>query len=147
MLNRVCIMGRLVEDVNLRTVGGENEISVGSFRLAVDRDYKDREGKRPADFFNVTVWRGLAEFTARNLHKGDLVGVDGRLELQQWTDKEGNKRQGVIIKAEDVYFGSKKKFQPEDAEPWANGDPNELLPPPEGWGEPEIPPDNDNLPF
>lgn len=144
MLNRVCIMGRLTKNVELKSVGTAGDVAVGSFSIAVDRDYKDsKTQERPTDFFDVTVWRGLAEFTFRNFHKGDMAILDGRLELQRWTDGDGIKRQRVLIKADDVYFGG-KKFRADGEEQGENGDPNEPLP--EEGEEIEMPPD-DNLPF
>lgn len=108
MLNRVTIMGRLTADPEYRTTAAET--AVASIRLAVDRDYKNKEtGERPTDFFNVTAWRGLADWLARYTHKGSQIVVDGRLELQGWTDQDGKKCIKVVIVAEKIYFADAKK--------------------------------------
>ena len=101
-------MGRLVADPELRKVN--NDTSVVSFRIAVDRDFVNKEtNKREADFFNVTAWRGLADFVAQYFAKGDMIAVTGRLQSRTYQDKDGNNRNTVEILAEHCYFGSAKK--------------------------------------
>lgn len=106
-LNNVSLMGRLVADPELRTVG--EDIQVVSFRIAVDRDRKNKDGEREADFFNVTAWRGAADFVSSYFMKGDMIVVCGRLQSRTYTDKDGNNRSVVEVLAENVYFGSAKK--------------------------------------
>ena len=103
MLNQIFLMGRAGKDPEVRQT--QSGVSVCSFSLAVDRDIKDkRTGERKTDWINVTAWRGTAELVSRYLHKGDSIVVVGRLEIQEWTDRQGNKRTTPNVSAENVYF-------------------------------------------
>lgn len=103
MLNQTFIMGRLARDPEVRHT--QSGVTVCSLTLAVDRDIKDKQtGERKTDLIPVTAWRGTAELISRYLHKGDSIVVVGRLEIQEWTDKQGNKRTTPNVSAENVYF-------------------------------------------
>ena len=103
MLNQIFIMGRLARDPEVRHT--QSGVTVCSFTLAVDRDIKDKQtGERKTDWIPVTAWRGTADLISRYLHKGDSIVVVGRLEIQEWTDKQGNKRTTPNVSAENVYF-------------------------------------------
>ncbi len=116
MLNHVTIMGRLCADPELRTT--QNGVSVGSFRIAVERDYATKDSDRETDFFDVTAWRGTAEFVSKYFTKGRMIALDGRLQTQNWTDRDGNKRVSTGIVAESVYFAdSKRNEQSTGSEP------------------------------
>ena len=107
-LNHIDLMGRLVADPELRTVG--EDVHVASFRIAVDRDRKNKEtGEREADFINVTAWRGTADFICQRFAKGDMIVVSGRLQTRAYEDKDGNKRTATDVVAENIYFGSAKR--------------------------------------
>ena len=89
MINRAILTGRLTRDVDLRyTPSG---IAVGNFRLAVDRNFKNRNGQREADFINCVIWRKGAENFANFTHKGSLVGIDGRLQSRSYDNKQGQR--------------------------------------------------------
>lgn len=106
-LNHIDLMGRLVTDPELKTVGAD--VHVASLRMAVDRDRKNKEtGDRESDFFNVTAWRGTADFAAQYFQKGDPIVVSGRLQSRSYEDKDGNKRTAYDIVAENIYFGGPK---------------------------------------
>ena len=107
MLNKILIMGRLTRDPELRKT--QSGIAVASFSLAVDRDYKAQDGSRQTDFIEVQAWRHTADFVSRYFTKGRMTVVEGRLQMQDWTDKEGNKRRSAVVVAEQVYFGDSKK--------------------------------------
>ena len=108
MLNRIVLMGRLVRDPELRRTG--SGIPVGSFTIAVDRDFADKQsGEKETDFIDVVVWRSTAEFVSKYFSKGRMAVVDGRLQMRKWTDKEGNKRVSAEVVADHVYFGDSKK--------------------------------------
>lgn len=108
MLNRIIIMGRLARDPELRRT--QAGVPVASFRLAVDRDFKDKStGERTTDWIDVVAWRQTGEFVSRYFTKGRLVVVDGRLQMREWTDKDGNKRTSAEVLAENVYFGDSKR--------------------------------------
>lgn len=107
-LNHIDLMGRLVADPELRKVG--DDVSVVSFRLAVDRDRKNKDtGEREADFINVSAWRSTADFIAQYFAKGDMMVVSGRLQSRMYEDKDGNKRSAYDVVADTVYFGASKK--------------------------------------
>ncbi len=111
MLNRITMTGRLTRDPELRTT--QSNISVTSFSIANQRNYKNGNGERDTDFFDVVAWRATAEFVTKYFVKGSLVTVDGRLESRKFTDKEGNKRTVVEIIADNVFFGDSKNEQRE----------------------------------
>lgn len=102
-LNKCIIQGRFTKDVELRYT--KSNTPVATFTLAVDRRGKD-EG---TDFINCVAWNKSAEFVAKYFTKGSEAVVDGRLQMREWTDKDGNKRVSAEVVADNVYFcGSKK---------------------------------------
>ena len=108
MLNRVILMGRFVADPELRSTA--SNLSVCSFRIAVDRDYKKGDQKE-TDFIDIVAWRSTAEFVANYFKKGRVIAVDGRLQIRQWTDNDGNKRFVTEVIADNVYFGDSRPNQ------------------------------------
>ena len=108
MLNKIFIMGRLTRDPELRHT--QTGTAVASFTLAVDRDFKDKStGERGTDFINVVAWRQTGEFVSRYFTKGRMAVVEGRLQMRDWTDKDGNKRTAAEVVADNVYFGDSKR--------------------------------------
>ena len=108
MLNHIVIMGRLVRDPELRRTG--SGVAVASFRVAVDRDFAPKDGgERKADFIDCVAWRQTGEFVSKYFAKGRMAVVSGRLQIRNWTDKEGNKRRTAEIVADNVYFGDSKR--------------------------------------
>ena len=108
MLNRIIIMGRLTRDPELRHT--QSGVAVASFTVAVDRDFRDKTtGEKSTDFIDVVAWRQTGEFVSKYFAKGRMAVVEGRLQLRDWTDKEGNKRRNAEIVAENVYFGESKR--------------------------------------
>ena len=108
MLNRIIIMGRLARDPELRRT--QTGTPVASFRLAVDRDFKDKTtGEKGTDWIDVVAWRSTAEFVSRYFTKGRMAVVEGRLQMRDWTDKDGNKRTSAEVVADNVYFGDSKR--------------------------------------
>ena len=108
MLNKIIVMGRLTRDPELRQT--QNGTPVASFSLAVDRDFKDKQtGEKATDFIDIVAWRQTGEFVSRYFTKGRMAVVEGRLQLRDWTDKEGNKRRSAEVLADHVYFGDSKK--------------------------------------
>ena len=108
MLNKIFLQGRLVADPEMRHT--PNGVAVASFRLAVDRDFKDREtGEKKADFINVVAWRATAEFVSRYFTKGRMAVVEGRLQMRDYTDRDGNRRTAAEVVADNVYFGDSKR--------------------------------------
>ena len=108
MLNRIIIMGRLTRDPELRHT--QSGTAVASFTLAVDRDFKNKQsGEKETDFIDVVAWRQTGEFVSRYFTKGRMAVVEGRLQIRDWTDKEGNKRRSAEVVADQVYFGDSKR--------------------------------------
>ena len=108
MLNHITLMGRLVRDPEQRRTG--TGIAVASFRIAVDRDYAPKDGgERKADFIDCVAWRQTGEFISKYFAKGRMIIVDGRLEMRDWTDKEGNKRTSAEVIVDNAYFGDSKR--------------------------------------
>ena len=108
MLNHITIMGRMTKDPELRRTG--SGVAVASFTLAVDRDYNPKDGaEKETDFIDCNAWRGTAEFVSKYFNKGSMAIVSGRLQIRNWTDKDGNKRRSAEVVADSVYFGDSKK--------------------------------------
>ena len=108
MLNHIVLMGRLTRDPELRRTG--TGLAVASFSLAVDRDFGNREsGERETDFIDIVAWRHTAEFVSKYFAKGRMAVVSGRLQIRNWTDKDGNKRRSAEVVAENVYFGESRR--------------------------------------
>ena len=108
MLNHITLMGRLTRDPELRYT--QSKIPVASFTLAVDCDYGSRDGgERQTDFIDIVAWRQTAEFVSRYFTKGRMAVVEGRLQIRDWTDKEGGKRRTAEVVADNVYFGDSKR--------------------------------------
>lgn len=107
MLNHIVIMGRLGRDPELRRT--QSGVAVATFNVAVDRDFKDKAtGQRATDWITCVAWRSTAEFVERYFAKGSQVLVAGRLQMRDWTDKDGNKRISAEVQAENVYFAGAK---------------------------------------
>ena len=119
MLNRIVLMGRLARDPELRhTQAG---VPVASFRLAVDRDFRDKStGEKATDWIDVVAWRQTGEFVSKYFTKGRMAVVEGRLQMRDWTDRDGNKRTSAEVVADNVYFGDSKR----DAEAAGYGAPS-----------------------
>ena len=108
MLNHITIMGRFTRDPELRYT--QTNTQVASFTLAVDRDFADKTtGDRPTDFIDCVAWRSTADFVSKYFSKGSLAVVSGRLQIRDWTDKEGNKRRNAEVIVENIYFGESKR--------------------------------------
>lgn len=107
MLNHIVIMGRLGKDPELRRT--QSGVAVATFNVAVDRDFKDKAtGQRATDWITCVAWRSTAEFVEKYFSKGSQVLVAGRLQMREWTDKDGNKRISAEVQAENVYFAGAK---------------------------------------
>lgn len=105
MLNQITLMGRLTADPELRYT--QSQTPVASFRIAVDRDYSGN-GEKQTDFISIVAWRNSAEFAAKYFKKGSMTVVVGRLQMRDWTDKDGNKRTAAEVVADRLYFGEAK---------------------------------------
>lgn len=113
MLNHITIMGRLVRDPELRRTA--TGAAVASFTVAVDRDFAGKDGgKKETDFIDCVAWRSTGEFVAKSFAKGSMIVVSGRLQMRNWTDRDGNKRVSAEVVANDnggIYFAGPKNGQ------------------------------------
>ena len=107
MLNKIILMGRLTRDPELRRT--QSGTAVTSFSLAVDRDFKSQSGEKETDFIDIVAWRSTAEFVSKYFTKGRMAVVEGRLQIRDWTDRDGGKRRSAEVIAENVYFGDSKR--------------------------------------
>lgn len=89
MINTVVLTGRLTRDVDLRYT--QSGAAVGTFTLAVDRRFTNSNGDREADFVNCVIWRKPAENLANFVHKGSLIGIEGRLQTRNYENKQGQR--------------------------------------------------------
>ena len=106
MLNKIVIMGRLTRDPELRRTNSGTAVT--SFSIACDRDFKSQSGEKETDFIDIVAWRNTAEFVSRFFSKGRMAVIEGRLQIQDWTDREGIKRRSAQVVADNVYFGDSK---------------------------------------
>lgn len=108
MLNKVFLQGRLVADPELRHT--QQGTPVASYRLAVDRGYKSKDSNaQNTDFVNIVSWRNTAEFVSRYFTKGRMMLVEGRLQMRDYTDKDGNRRVAAEVVTDNVHFADSRK--------------------------------------
>ncbi|WP_156289922.1 single-stranded DNA-binding protein [Oceanobacillus salinisoli] len=102
MLNRVVLVGRLTRDPDLRyTPSG---VAVANFNIAVNRPFTNQQGNREADFINCVAWRRQAENLANYMKKGNMVGVDGRVQTRSYEGQDGKTVFVTEIQAESIQF-------------------------------------------
>lgn len=117
MLNKIFLQGRLVADPELRHT--QQGTPVASIRLAVDRDYKSKDPSASnTDFINIVAWRNTAEFVSRYFTKGRMMVVEGRLQMRDYTDRDGNRRVAAEVVANNVYFGDSRRDNQSSGAPY-----------------------------
>ena len=121
MLNSVNLCGRLTADPELKTT--QSGVSVTAFSLAVERDYQSN-GEKKTDFIPIVAWRNTAEFAAKYFNKGKMMIVNGRLELRDYTAKDGTKRTVAEVIADHCYFAGDKSQQQQGAPQFVAPPPN-----------------------
>ena len=102
-MNKVVLMGRLCNDPELRYAGEKNS-PVTNFTIAVNRDYKNNEGKYDADFIECEFWGRKSEIFCKYMTKGELVGIEGSLRLNRFTTKDGEDRTIIKVKVDEFTF-------------------------------------------
>jgi len=107
MLNRVILMGRLTADPDYRTT--QSGATLARFTLAVERDFSGQGAERKTDFLDVITWRSTADFVSKYFRKGQLVAVQGSVQVDNYTDREGNKRRSWNVVADQVYFAEGRR--------------------------------------
>lgn len=113
-MNRFSIIGRITKEVDLTTT--HNGISVAKFNVAVDRKFKNENSEKVTDFFNVVVWRTLAENIAKYCKKGSKVFLSGELQNRSWEAEDGTKRYTTELIASECEFLDNKKDTEENTE-------------------------------
>ena len=112
MFNNVMLIGRLTRDIDLRyTEAGK---ACATFTIAVNRPYTNQDGKREADFINIVVWGALAENTKKFVSKGNLVGIEGRLQTRTYEASDGKKKVITEVSANNIQFLEPKKEKQEE---------------------------------
>ena len=107
-MNKIVIIGRLTRDPELKSTNAGT--SVCNFSVAVDRTYRDKEGNRPTDFFDISVFGATTEFVSKYFKKGSSIAVSGAMESRKFVDKDGNNRIAWSLHADEVNFcGSKSE--------------------------------------
>ena len=114
MLNSCAFQGRLAADPELRTT--QTGKTVTSFRMAVDRDMVDANGRRPTDWLTFTAWGKTAEFVSKYFRKGSAAVVHSRCQTRQFEDKNGNNRTAIEFVVDNIYFAGPK--QENQQGPW-----------------------------
>ena len=145
MINAVVLMGRLTYEPELRTT--PSGLSVCQFQIAVDRNYSSKDEERKADFIDCVAWRSKAEFLNKYFHKGSMVALEGSLQTENYTDKDGNNRKSVSVVVKEISFCGGK------SESGNNGKGNQYKQPVPTYASvdnsdfEEIVDDDDDLPF
>ncbi len=106
-MNKVILIGNLTKPPELRTTGSGT--SICTFSIAVNRKYRAQDGSQSTDFFEIVVWRKLAENCARWLDKGKKVAVIGELQTRSYEAKDGSRRHVTEIVADEVEFLTPKQ--------------------------------------
>lgn len=106
MINRVVLIGRLTKNVELRYT--QSGVAVGTFSLAVNRQFTNASGEREADFINGVIWRKAAENFANFTHKGSLVAIEGRLQTRNYEDGNGKRVYVTEVVADNFSLLEKK---------------------------------------
>lgn len=107
MLNVVALMGRLVADPELRKTS--SDVSVATFRIAVDRAFVRQGEERQADFISIVCWRQTADFVCKYFHKGDMIALNGRIQTRSYEDNQGNRRTAFEVVADNISFTGSKR--------------------------------------
>ncbi|MFT9313892.1 single-stranded DNA-binding protein [Leuconostoc pseudomesenteroides] len=141
MINRVVLIGRLTKDVEVKYT--QSGVAVGTFSLAVNRQFTNASGEREADFINAVIWRKAAENFANFTHKGALVAIEGRLQTRNYEDGNGKRVYVTEVVADNFSLLEKKSDGQQSApksqtpDPFAN----------QGNKSNEIDISDDDLPF
>lgn len=106
-MNQVFLMGRLVRNPEIRAT--QSNIKVANFTLAVDRRFTKQGEEKQTDFIPIVAWNKLGEFSEKYLQTGTKILVEGRIEIRQWQDKDGNNRYTTEVIAENIEFAESKK--------------------------------------
>lgn len=107
-MNKVCLIGRLTKDPEVRYTQTNNTL-VANFNLAVNRRFVKETDEVKADFISIIAWSKTGEFCSKYFKKGQQVGIVGRIQTRNWDDEQGQKHYATEVIAEEVYFADSKK--------------------------------------
>lgn len=110
-MNKVCLIGRLTKDIELKTT--QSNVKVANFTLAVNRRFVKEGQEQTADFINIIAWGKIAEFCDKYFGKGQQIGISGRIQTRTWDDDQGKKHYVTEVVAEEVDFADGKKTNSE----------------------------------
>ena len=110
-MNKVILMGRLTRDPEVRYSSGDNSMAIARFSIAVDRRFRRQGENSEADFFNCTAFGRQAEFVEKYLHQGTKILVVGRIQNDNYTNREGQRVFSVQVIAEEIEFAESKNAQ------------------------------------
>ncbi len=146
MINRVVLVGRLTKDVELRyTTSGT---AVGTFSLAVNRQFTNANGERETDFINAVIWRKSAENLAQFTHKGSLIAVEGRLQTRNYENQQGQRIYVTEVVVDNFSLLEKKSDNnQQSSNSGFDTAPNNFSNQPGGFGTPPADFNEDDLPF
>ena len=114
-MNKVIEIGRVTKAIELKQTPAGT--SVVEFSIAVKRTFKNANGEYESDFFNCVAFKNTAELMSRYVNKGDMVGIEGRLQTRSYTNKEGRKIYVTEIVVDEVEFLQTKKQEEEQNVP------------------------------
>ncbi len=121
-MNKVLLVGRITAKPELRYTNANTEFL--RFTVAVNRTFTNADGKREADFINVVAWRKQAETISKFFDKGNLIGIEGRLQTGSYDDKDGNKRYTMDVALDNFEFvEGKNKSQSDSSMPFSEPSP------------------------
>ena len=143
-MNKVIMMGRLTRDPEVRYSQNENSTAIARFSLAVDRRFK-RDGEPTADFFNCTAFGKQGEFVEKYLKQGTKVVITGRVQNDNYTNKNGEKVYSVQIMVEEIEFAESKAAASGQGSDFAPTQSSNPAPAPDGFMN--IPTGFEELPF
>lgn len=115
-MNKIILMGRLTRDPEISYVQGDEPFAIARYSIAVDRRFKGKSGEQEADFFNCTTFGKQAEFVQKYLKKGTKIALAGRLQNNNYTNKDGQKVYSVQIITEEIEFAESKTAEAEKGE-------------------------------
>lgn len=125
MINNVVLVGRTTKEIELKYTS--NDLVYANFTLAVNRNFKNRNGEREADFINIVIWRQQAENLANWAKKGTLLGITGRIQTRNYENQQGQRVYVTEIVADNFQILEKREAQadaqkPEQQETFSNVD-------------------------
>ncbi len=115
MINNVALVGRTTKEIELKYTS--NNLAYANFTLAVDRNFKNKNGKREADFINIVIWRQQAENLANWAKKGTLLGITGRIQTHNYENQQGQRVYVTEVAADNFQILEKKKEQEDMQKP------------------------------